>query len=218
MGKIRILVVDDHHVVRRGVRDLLETHEGWTVCGEAGTGAEAVEQAKRLKPDIVLMDISMPEMDGLEAVRQIRAFAPEIEILALTMHDSESTFREVVKAGARGYVLKADLDGRLIEAVESLSGHQAFFSPSMSEMILEEISEGKGHAHTDAGDAGALTPRQRQVVQLLSQGKSNKEVATALGISTRTAETHRHQIMTRLKIQSLSELVLFAVRNRLIEP
>src|SRR5512146_113412 len=127
MEKIRILIADDHPVVRRGVQELLETREGWEVCGQAATGAEAVEQVQRLKPDIVIMDISMPEMNGIEAIRHMRAIAPEVEILTLTMHDSESMFRGVMEAGAHGYVLKSDLDGRLIEAVEALSEHRAFF-------------------------------------------------------------------------------------------
>lgn len=218
MEKTRILIVDDHSVVRHGVRTLLGTHEGWEVCGEAATGAEAVEQVKLLKPDIVIMDISMPEMNGFEAIRRIHTAAPEVEILTLTMHDSEPMFRGVMEAGARGYVLKSDLDVRLIDAIQALSEHRAFFSPSVSQTILEGFFQGKRRAQAGAGDLRALTPRQRQILQLLAQGKSNKEVASALGISTRTAETHRHQIMNRLKIKTLSELVLFAVRNQLVEP
>lgn len=218
MEKIRVLIVDDHPLVRRGVRELLETHKGWEICGEAATGVEAVEQVRRVKPNIVVMDISMPEMDGFEAIRQIRAIAPEVEILALTMHNSEPMFRGVMEAGAHGYVLKSDLDGRLIDAVGALAEHRAFFSPSVSQTILEGFFQGRERTRVGSADSRSLTPRQREVLQLLARGKSNKEVASALGISTRTAEAHRHQIMSRLNIQTLSELVLFAVRNRLIEP
>jgi DNA-binding NarL/FixJ family response regulator len=217
MEATRILIADDHPVVRGGLRVLLGTREGWEVCGEAATGLEAVEQAKLLKPDVVIIDISMPEMDGFEAIGQIRALDPKTEILALTMHESEAMFRGVMQAGAHGYVLKSDLDGRLIEAVEALCDHRAYFSPAISQTILQGFFQGRASVHQAAGDPGTLTPRQRQVAQLLVQGKSNKEVATALGISTRTAETHRHQIMTRLKIHSLSELTLFALRHRLID-
>ncbi len=217
MKKIRIVVADDHSVVRRGVRALLETRKGWKVCGEAATGAEAVEQVKRLNPDIVIMDISMPEMNGLEAIRQIHAIAPEVGILTLTMHDSGPMFRGAMEAGAHGYVLKSDLDERLIEAVEAICAHRAFFSPSISQAVVGDFIQGVGRGRLRTRDPVALTPRQLQVLQLLAQGKTNKEVASTLGISTRTAETHRYQIMSRLKIQTLSELVLFAVRNHLVE-
>lgn len=217
MKKTRIMVADDHAVVRRGVRALLETHDGWEVCGEAATGAEAVEQVKRLNPDIAIMDISMPEINGLEAIRQINATAPEVGVLILTLHCSEPMFREAMEAGAQGYVLKSDLDARLIEAVEAVSEHRVFFTPSMARVIREGFTRGRGRARLDTRYPQALTPRQRQIVQLLAKGKTNKEVASALGISTRTAETHRRQIMDRLKIGTLSELVLFAVRNHLVE-
>lgn len=217
MKKTRIMVADDHAVVRRGVRALLETHDGWEVCGEAATGAEAVEQVKRLNPDIAIMDISMPEINGLEAIRQINATAPEVGVLILTMHCSEPMFREAMEAGAQGHVLKSDLDERLIEAVEAVSEHRVFFTPSMARVIREGFTRGRGRARLDTRYPRSLTPRQRQIAQLLAKGKTNKEVASALGISVRTAEAHRRQIMDRLKIENLSELVLFAVRSHLVE-
>jgi DNA-binding NarL/FixJ family response regulator len=211
----RILIADDHPVVCRGLRSLLATHEGWEVCGEARTGAEAVQLVKQLKPDILITDISMPEMNGFEALRLVHAFDPHMGILMLTMHDSEPMLRGAMEAGAHAYVLKSDLDSRLIEAVEALCEGRAFFSPGISQVIMRGLV---GRAQQGTQDLGALTPRQREVLKLVARGKSNKEVANELGISTRTAEVHRYQIMTRLKVRTLSELILFAVRNHLIEP
>lgn len=210
----RILIADDHPVVRRGLRSLLATHDGWEVCGEAQTGAEAVQLVKQLKPDILITDISMPEMNGFEALHQLHAFDPNVGILMLTMHDSEEMLLGALEAGAHAYVLKSDLDNRLIEAVEALCEGRAFFSPSVSQSVMNSLSRG---AQPGTQDPKILTPRQRQVLKLVASGKSNKEVAVALGISTRTAETHRYQIMNRLKVSTLSELVLFAVRNHLID-
>ncbi len=210
----RILLADDHPVVRRGLRALLATHKGWKVCGEAATGAETVRLVKQLKPDILIMDISMPEMNGIEALRQIHAFDTNIGILMLTMHDSEPMLRGALEAGAHAYVLKSDLDNSLIEAVEALCEGREFFSPAISHVIMRSLV---GDAQPSTRDPNALTPRQREVLKLVASGRSNKEVANGLGISVRTAETHRHQIMSRLRVQTLSDLVLFAVRNKLIE-
>ena len=214
---VRILIADDHTVVRWGLRTLLETHQGWEVCGEAATGEDAVAAAKRLKPDVIIMDISMPGINGFEAMRQIRTTAPEIGILTLTMHDSEPMFRGAMMAGAQGYVLKSDVDKRLIEAVEAICEHRAFFSSGVSHAILQDLFNGNGHRDKVPVNGSCLTPRQRQVLKLLASGKTNKEAACALGISTRTVETHRRQIMSRLEVQTLSELVLFAVRNHIVE-
>jgi DNA-binding NarL/FixJ family response regulator len=213
MKPTRILIADDHPVVRRGLRALLATHAGWEVCGEACTGAEAVEQVEHLKPDVVIIDISMPQMNGFEGIRQIHTLDPNIGILVLTIHDSEPIFRGSVEAGAHAYVLKSDLDSQLTEAVEALCEHRAFFSPSVSKAVLKNFRRVEPGTH----DPAALTLRQIQVLKLLAQGKSNKEVASALGISIRTVEAHRYQIMARLKARSLSELVLFAVRNQMID-
>jgi DNA-binding NarL/FixJ family response regulator len=210
----RILIADDHPVVRRGLRSLLATHEGWEVCGEARTGAEVVQLVKQLNPDILITDISMPEMNGFEALRLVQAFDPHIGILMLTMHDSETMLRGAMEAGAHAYVLKSDLDSRLIEAVEALCEGRAFFSPGISQVIMRSLV---GRAQMGTQDLGVLTPRQREVLKLVARGKSNKEVATELGISTRTAEVHRYQVMNRLKVRTLSELILFAVRNHVIE-
>ena len=211
---IRLLIADDHPLVRRGLRSLLGTHDGWEVCGEACTGTEAVQMVKELRPEILITDISMPDMGGFDAIRQIHAFDPNIGILMLTMHDSETMLRGAMEAGAHGYVLKSDLDNRLIDAVEALCEGRAFFSPGISQTVMKNFIRGE---HTGTQDPNVLTPRQREVLKLLARGKSNKEVASELGISTRTAETHRLQIMNRLKVRTLSEMVLFAVRNHLID-
>ena len=218
MKTIRILIADDHPVVRRGVQSLIETHPGWEVCGEARTGTEALKQVELLKPDILIIDISMPEMNGFEAIRKIHEFDPRIGILTLTIHDTPPMFRGAMEAGAHAYVLKSDLDHRLIEAVEALAENQAFFSPGISHAVMKTFIEGNRGPQLGAQDLAHLTPRQLEVLRLVARGKSNKEVASVLGISTRTVETHRYQIMNRLRVSTLSELVLFAVRNDLISP
>jgi DNA-binding NarL/FixJ family response regulator len=210
----RLLIADDHPLVRRGLQALLATHDGWEVCGEAETGSETVRMVKELRPEILITDISMPEMNGFDVIRQIHAFDPHIGILMLTMHDSERMLRGAMEAGAHAYVLKSDLDNRLIEAVEALCEGRAFFSPGISRTVMKSFVQGD---QTGTQDPNVLTHRQREVLKLLALGKSNKEVANDLGISVRTAETHRRQIMDRLKVRTLSELVLFAVRNELIK-
>lgn len=215
MRQVRILVADDHSIVRRGLRALLETHSGWKVCGEAATGAEAARQVKRLKPDVAIVDITMPDSNGFEATRQIRKAAPQTEVLILTMHESEQTLREVLDAGARGYVLKSDLDLSLVAAVESLLRHEPFFSSRVSEMVLEGYL--KGSTQPGVNRQTPLTPRQREVVRLLAEGKTNKEVAVSLGISVKTAETHRTLVMRKLRLRSFSDLVRYAVRQKLVE-
>jgi DNA-binding NarL/FixJ family response regulator len=218
MKSIHILIADDHPVVRRGVRSLIETQPGWEVCGEARTGEETLKQVKLLKPDILVMDISMPGMRGFEGIRRIHEFDPKIGILTLTIHDTEPMFRGAMGAGAHAYVLKSDLDHRLIEALEALCEHRAYFSPGISQTVMRGFVEGDNGGHASVQDPSTLTPRQLEVLKLVARGLSNKEVASNLGISTRTVEAHRYQIMNRLHARSLSELVLFAVRNDLVSP
>jgi DNA-binding NarL/FixJ family response regulator len=212
---LRILVVDDHAVVRRGVRSLLESHEGWDVCGEATTGRDAVEESRRLRPDVVVMDLSLPELNGLDATRQILKDAPETEVLVLTMHQSEELARDVLQAGARGYVLKSDADENLIAAVESLRQHKPFLTPTVTEFVLDGyIRDG---ADQDAA-RGAVTAREREIIQLIAEGKSNKQAASALSISVKTIEAHRANIMRKLHLRSLSDLVRYAIRNKIVQP
>jgi DNA-binding NarL/FixJ family response regulator len=212
---LRILVVDDHAVVRRGVRSLLESHDGWDVCGEATTGRDAVEQSRRLRPDVVVMDLSLPELNGLDATRQILKDAPETEVLVLTMHQSEELARDVLQAGARGYVLKSDADENLIAAVENLQQHKPFLTPTVTEFVLDGyIRDG---ADQDAA-RGAVTAREREIIQLIAEGKSNKNAASALSISVKTIEAHRANIMRKLHLRSVSDLVRYAIRNKMVQP
>jgi DNA-binding NarL/FixJ family response regulator len=213
---LRILVVDDHAVVRRGVRSLLESHEGWEVCGEATTGREAVEQTRRLRPDVVVMDLSLPELNGLDATRQILKDAPDTEVLVLTMHHSEELARDVLQAGARGYVLKSDADENLITAVESLRQHKPFLTSAVTEFVLDDYVR-HGDAQHDLGPV-AVTAREREIIQLVAEGQSNKEAASTLGISVKTIEAHRANIMRKLHLRSVSDLVRYAIRNKIVQP
>ena len=209
-----ILVVDDHAVVRRGVRSLLESHEGWVVCGEATNGRDAVEQTRRLRPDVVVMDLSLPDLNGLDATRQILKDAPEIEVLVLTMHHSEELARNVLQAGARGYVLKSDADENLITAVDSLRQHKPFLTSTVTEFVLGDyVRRGE-----DVQDNFVLTAREREIVQLIAEGRSNKEAASTLGISVKTIEAHRANIMRKLQLRSVSDLVRYAIRNKIVRP
>ena len=214
MRPLRILVADDHEVVRRGVRVLLEGRPGWQVCDEAADGREAVEKTARLRPDVVILDIGMPVLNGLEAARQVRKASPESEVLILTMHESEQVIREVLAAGARGYVLKSDAGRNLVNAVEALGRHKTFFTPLVAEIVLQGFLDDQG----ERSEPSALTDREREVVQLLAEGRGNKEVARTLGISVRTAETHRTNIMRKLGCHSFSDLVRYAIRNNIIAP
>jgi len=214
MRPVRILIADDHDVVRQGVRAVLEGRAGWVVCGEASTGREAVAKAIDLQPDVVVLDISMPELNGLEATRQIRR-AVSAKILILTMHESDQVVTEVLDAGAHGYVLKTDAGRTLVEAIRALLGHREFLTER-----VHVIARGSGPRRAAAVTrvSGRLTPREREVLQLLTEGKSNKEIGVVLGVTTKTAETHRAHILAKLHLHSMSELVRYAIRNRIIEP
>lgn len=215
----RILIADDHEIFRSGVRTILSRLPDVEVIGEAFTGREAVEYARTLKPDLVIMDIGMPELNGLDATRQILREQPMIEVLVLTMHESDELVREVLDTGARGYMLKSDAGRDLVTAVDSLRRRKPYFTSKVSEMVLTGFL-GRGPRHGDPEDAPRLrlTHRERQIVQLLAEGKSNKEVANSLEIAVKTVETHRGRIMTKLGFKSLGELVRYAVRNRIVEP
>lgn len=215
---LSILIADDHDVVRRGMKSILQAHAGWEVCGEASNGREAVELAKKLKPHVVVLDVTMPELGGLEATRQILGILPRTEILILTMHESEELVGEVLEAGARGYVLKTDTGRDLLAAVEAVSEHRPFFTTKIAEMVLEGYLERKRQPATPRSQAGSLTAREREVVHLLAEGKSNKQVAKALGIATKTAEAHRINIMRKLNLHSIAEVVRYAVRNQMLSP
>ena len=211
---IRILLADDHEIVRHGLRRLLETQPNWKICGEAESGRAAVEKARELKPDIVILDHSMPELSGAEAARQILEALPQAEIVILTMHNSEQLLREVLDAGVRGYVLKSDAMCDMVSAVRAVLNHERYLSPGASGVAVE----GFLHPATEADPTDRLTPREREIVRLLTKGKSNKEVATALNISIKTVEAHRANIMHKLGMPSFAELVHYAIRRGIVEP
>ena len=217
MTPLRILIVDDHAVVRRGVRSLLESQPGWEISGEATTGREAVDLARRQQPDIVVMDLSLPELNGLDATRQILKDSPRSEILVLTMHHSEELARNVLQAGARGYVLKSDADQSLIAAVESLRQHKPFLTSTVTEFVLDDYMR-RAETDDDGLVHAAVTARERELIQLLAEGASNKEAAATLGISVKTIEAHRANIMRKLHLRSVSDLVRYAIRNQIVLP
>lgn len=215
MRKLRILIADDHEVVRRGLRNILESEPGWEVIAEAANGREAVRKTQDLKPDVVVIDLSMPEMNGLTATKEILQLQPKTEVVLLTMHDTEQIIREVLEAGARGYVLKSSAGRDLVTAVQAVALHTPFFTPHVAELVLKGYLHGTGPVASNH-HVSQLTTREREIIQLLAEGKSNKEVATALHISTKTAEAHRVNINRKLGLHSVSDLVRYAVRNGII--
>ncbi|HWZ62796.1 MAG TPA: response regulator transcription factor [Steroidobacteraceae bacterium] len=212
----RIVIADDHEMVRRGLIATLEDTGRWSVVAQADNGRDAVQLVELHAPDVVILDISMPELNGLDATRLILAARPATRVLILTAHESEQLVREVLSAGARGYVLKSDAGRILVRAVEALLEGQTFFTSKVARLVLEGYLRGPGEAPTDA-PANVLSAREREIVQLLAEGASNKEVARALDISVKTAETHRSNIMRKMQFESLSDLVRYAVRNKIIE-
>lgn len=210
---VRLLLADDHDVVRKGLRTMLEARDGWVVCGEASTGREAVELANKLQPDITVLDLEMADLDGLEATRQIKKDQPSMEVLIFTIHDTEYLIREVLSAGARGFVLKSEGGRKLIEAIESVLDHKPFFATRASETLLNSFLRSR----IEPTHASRLTTREREIVRLLADGKSNKEASTILGISVKTVETHRAAIMRKLGLTSIVKLVRYAVREGLIK-
>lgn len=217
---LRILVVDDHPVVRRGLKTILATQPGVEICSEASNGREAIDLAKKAKPDLVVMDLTMPEMDGLQATRTIHEAVPETKILILTMHFSEEIAKEALRTGAVGYLLKSDADSDLVAAIEQIRhGHPVMTGRLAASMVQTYVYSQTENATTENPLPGTpLTPREVEIVQLLAEGKSNKEAAGKLGVSTRTIESHRNHIMHKMNFTSFSDLVRFAIRNHLVEP
>jgi DNA-binding NarL/FixJ family response regulator len=214
LSDLRILIADDHEVARKGIRSLLETHPGWQVCGEARDGREAVALAGQLKPEVLLLDIGMPNLNGLDAARQILTILPDARIMILTVHDSDQVVREVLAAGARGFLLKSDTGRDLLAAVEALQHRRTFFTSKVAQMMLEGYL--RPHHENETSSPCVLTPREREVIQLVAEGKSTKEVATALSLSVKTAETHRTNLMRKLDLHSIADLTLYAVRNGIV--
>ena len=216
MKTVRILLADDHKVVRQGTRALLSAVPEWEIVGEADNGRDAVSLTAELKPDIVILDISMPELNGLDATRQIKKKSPETEVLIFTGQETEELVHDVFDSGARSYVMKTDAADHLIDAIKALSEHKHFFTSRISEIVFARYIQEKGTLE-GAPEKSRITDREREIVQLLAEGKSSKEIATILGISVRTVETHRAAIMKKLGLKSFSELIRYAVRNKIIE-
>jgi DNA-binding NarL/FixJ family response regulator len=214
----RVLIADDHAVVRRGVRAVLESQPGLEVCCEACNGAEAMYHIKKEKPDLVVLDLTMPEMNGLEVVRSVREESPSTDVLVLTMHFSEELARECLSFGALAYVLKTDSDNELLAAVDHVRHHQPYFTSQLAMTMTETFVRGSAGPAESLIPGTTLTPREVEVLQLRGSGKSNKEVAGVIGVSTRTVESHRNHIMQKMNFESFSELVRFAVRHNLIDP
>jgi DNA-binding NarL/FixJ family response regulator len=212
---LRILIADDHELVRRGLKALLSSKPGWVVCAEAATGREAIAMAEKHRPNLVVMDIAMPELNGLEAIRSISKMLPKTEFVVLSVHYSEQLVKEVIEAGAHAYVLKSDADRDLVLAVEALANHGSFFTAGATQIIIDGALK-KGSIPVGL-TRRRLTSREREIIQLIAEGKSSKEVAGLLGISTKTAETHRANVMRKLELHSVVDLVRYAVRHSVIE-
>ena len=213
----RILLADDHEVVRRGLCAILQNKSEWEVCGEAKDGIDAVEKAKRLKPDVVIIDIGMPNLNGLDATRRIVDALPQTKVLVLTLYESDDMIRQVLNAGARGFLLKSDAVRDLVAAVEALRRSGTYFTSKVAEMVRDGYLKRNTEPVLLASKRTRLTFRERQLVQLLAEGKSTRQAALALGMSVKTAETHRSNVMRKLQLHSISELVLYAVRNRIVQ-
>ena len=211
---IRILIADDHEIVRRGTRALIETELGWEICGEANDGREALDLAMKLNPDVVVLDVAMPELNGVDLTREIKRTLPDTEVLAFTGTESEDLVHELFAAGARGCVLKSEATTHLIPAIRALGEHQPYLASRGAHIVFESYLEGR--VLRERAKPGDLTARERQTVQLLAEGSSNKEAAATLGISVKTVETHRATIMRKLNFTAFSEMVRYAVRNHIV--
>jgi DNA-binding NarL/FixJ family response regulator len=214
MSAFRILLADDHPIFRFGLSSLLGSHENWAVCGEAADGRDAVEKCRLLKPDVLILDICLPMLNGLEAARQVLKHDPAQAILILTAVDSEQVIRDCLEAGVRGWVCKSDGTADLTTAVEAIQRRKSIFSSRVSNLIMDGYK--RHRVDPDAARMPKLSPREREVVQLVSEGKASKEVAAILHVTLTTAETHRSNIMRKLDLHSIAELVLYAVRNEIV--
>ena len=208
---IRVLLADDHAMVRKGFRLILEAQPDMAIVGEAGNGRETIEQAENTRPDVIVMDVAMPELNGIEATRRLSTSAPRTRILALSMHKDSVYVREILKAGARGYLLKDSIDSDLVNAVRAVARGDGYLSPAVSDAVLSDY---RRHV-TDPVDL--LTSREREVLQLIAEGRTNKEIASTLNLSVYTVDAHRGKIMEKLNLHSTGELVRFAVRNGMID-
>jgi DNA-binding NarL/FixJ family response regulator len=217
MKRLRVLVADDHEIVREGLRVMIEREPGWTVCGVAENGRQAVDFAKKLKPDVTILDLNMPERDGLEAARQIRRALPETEILMLAAREAKDLIEQAFAAGAKSYVRKADAGRLLVPALKSLQSHKIFLTDRVSTALFSRFLNQPARGRMKPVLSEKLTAREREIVRLLAEGKSNKEAARALGISIRTSETHRAAVMRKLQVESVADLVRYAIRNGIVD-
>jgi DNA-binding NarL/FixJ family response regulator len=215
MDKIRVLIAEDHETTRAGIRYIVNTMAGWEVCGEASNGREAIDLAIELKPAVVVMDMNMSVLNGLEATRQIRRQCPQIEVLAFTGIEEEKIIHQMFEAGAKGYILKTDKCETIQAALQALAQHKSFFTTKVGEVLFAKFLHGKENVSTGP-EPGRLTAREREIVQLVAEGGTNKTVATSLGISIKTVETHRAAIMKKLELDSVADLVRYAIRNNII--
>src|SRR6267378_5846238 len=213
--KLCILVPDDYELVRRGIRGLLRAPRGWKVVGEAANGREAIEKANKLRPDIAIVDLTMPDLDGLQATRKIREESPATKVVVLTMHESDQMVRRVLDAGALGYVLKSDLAKHLVKAVKNVSAGKLFLTPRVSDIVLKGFLKTGNQPGPTENSRPKPTRREVEIIRLLAEGKANKEIAAELGITTRTVETHRARIMLKLGLHSLAELIHYAIRHKI---
>jgi DNA-binding NarL/FixJ family response regulator len=209
---MRILIADDHDILRCGLKNLLTAQPGWEVCAEAATGENAVSLTMRFKPDVVVMDVGMPKLDGMEATRQICKLLPQTKVVVLSMHFSDQLVRDIVEAGARGYVMKSDAERDLVVAIRTIAEGGSYFTAAAANTLAGPHSK-----HDALGRRRRLTPREREIVRLLAEGKTSKEAGVALGISPKTAETHRSNVMRKLELHSLPELVRYAIKNKIVE-
>jgi DNA-binding NarL/FixJ family response regulator len=212
---MRILVADDHEMVRRGLRSLLQAHPGWVVCAECANGREAVQRSAEVVPDVAVLDVTMPELDGIEAARRIRRDRPSVATVIFSVHDTEQMVRQVLLAGACGYVAKSTSPRDVVSAVDAAHRHLPVFLASSFDCVLRKLA-GEASAWPE-GELSVLSRREREIVQLLAEDQSNKEVSTTLGIALKTVEAHRAKIMRKIRVESAAGLVRYAIRNHLVE-
>jgi len=216
MGVARILIADDHELVRRGIHATLDGDPRWRIVGEAENGQQAVVMSAELRPDLAIVDVTMPQLNGLDATRAMLAANPELRVLILTVHESEELIREVFRAGAKGYMLKSDAGAELVTALTALLGDRMYFTSKVAQVVLQGYLR-DGALRAEAGAGSALSPRERQILQLLAEGRTNKEIARTLDLSVKTAETHRANIMRKMEFTSLADLVRYAIKNGMIQ-
>jgi DNA-binding NarL/FixJ family response regulator len=214
MNAFLILIADDHDLIRRGLKSLLEGQPGWQVCGEAKTGTEALQMTEQFRPQVAVLDITMPGLNGLDVTRRIRKISPQTEVLLVSAHYSDQLVKDSFEVGALGYLLKSDSDRDLVKAVKTVAEHKPFYTARATEAMLAKLSPSAAMEEP----AVQLTSREREILQLVCEGKVTKEIAALLNLSVKTAETHRSNIMRKLKMHSIGELVRYAVQNRIIEP